>query len=286
VVRGGYFGVSCDAPDGGCSGGFHFTEEESLVKHISVPCWVSVDPNYRFVYFDRPSLEPLLSQEHLRLGHMITGAVLLLVALMSSLSADFAKQLWLLVQRLEVHALVWFDPSALPCAALAALLEAYTKDTELMVAVAKLGKGSGAMTEAKVDQDGIVWKFIFSQFRSCTFGDENGKVFELLQMCAICNGNLTRAFQSLHDRSGPSRGGDVNEGAAAVLATMCANSTSITNAKTSSRIVALFGLEPLRAMLLLCVATEFRAVGRQKLATSGLEFTLLVRPSMLPGVLQ
>jgi hypothetical protein len=58
--RQGYYGVSCDSPDGRCCGGVIRTQSEAASGAI-LPCWVSRDPHFQFVYFGLPPYSPFPS---------------------------------------------------------------------------------------------------------------------------------------------------------------------------------------------------------------------------------
>ncbi|CUG90061.1 membrane-associated protein, putative, partial [Bodo saltans] len=54
VSRQGYYGVSCDSPDMHCCGGVTRTQSEASSGNVLLPCWVSKDPSFLFVYFGLP----------------------------------------------------------------------------------------------------------------------------------------------------------------------------------------------------------------------------------------
>jgi hypothetical protein len=53
-TRQGYYGVSCDSPDQRCCGGVIRTQSEASSGTVMLPCWVSKDPRFQFVYFGLP----------------------------------------------------------------------------------------------------------------------------------------------------------------------------------------------------------------------------------------
>ncbi|CUG89904.1 zinc finger protein, putative [Bodo saltans] len=58
--RQGYYGVSCDSPDGNCCNGV-IRSQSDAAGGATLPCWVSKDPSFQFVYFGLPPYAPFPS---------------------------------------------------------------------------------------------------------------------------------------------------------------------------------------------------------------------------------